>query len=91
MSDQCSRCRIGRLQTISTPYLTKINGHIMVVPDSPAYHCDMCGSVRYDEQFLENIEQLVDQFAETSLVQETYHPIRFGDVVDQSLSTRRSS
>jgi len=91
MIENCNRCRIGRLQAITTPYLTKINGHIMVMPDIPAYHCDMCGLVRYDQQFLVNIEKLLDQFISPSYTQETNHPLQVGDVFNHSHSTRRSS
>lgn len=92
MIDHCNQCRIGQLHPISTPYLTKLNGHMMIVPDSPAYHCDMCGQVHYDAQFLENIQELVDQFTRMPLSSKTFHQLSFGDIVDQTpVSTRRSS
>jgi len=88
---QCSRCRIGHFHAIKAPYLTKFSGHIMVVPDSPAYHCDMCSQIIYDQQFLQNIQDLIDQFIGTPLTSKPGQWFSFEKEFTQPISTRRSS
>lgn len=88
---QCSHCRIGRLHEIKTPYLTTVSGHIMVVPDSPAYHCDMCSQITYDAQFLQNIQGLIDQFIGSPLTPESGQWRTFEKEFVQPISPRRSS
>ena len=88
---QCSRCRIGHLHAIKTPYLISVHDHMMVVPDSPAYHCDMCSQIKYDEQFLQNIQALIDQFIGSPLTQEPDQWRTFEKEFIQPISPRRSS
>lgn len=72
MKEICDQCRIGHLQPIATPYLTLIDGQMMVVPDAPAYHCDMCGSVHYDDHFLIALQQLIDRFTSSRSTPSSY-------------------
>jgi hypothetical protein len=88
---QCNHCRIGRLHAIKTPYLSEVHGHIMVVPDSPAFHCDMCSQITYDEAFLKSIQDLIDQFIASPLSQKAGQWRTFEKEFIQPISPRRSS
>ena len=62
----CDECGIGHCRPISTPYLLKLGKHMMVVPDSPAYVCDICGNRFFDENFLDGVHYLLEQAAADS-------------------------
>jgi hypothetical protein len=57
----CEKCHIGHYRQISAPYLRWLDGQIMIIPDSPAYACDMCDDMVYDISFLNKLETLLDQ------------------------------
>ena len=40
-SIRCEECGIGRCRPVTTPYLMKLGKHMLVMPDSPAYVCDI--------------------------------------------------
>lgn len=65
-SIRCEECGIGRCRPISTPYLLKIGKHMLVMPDSPAYACDICGNRFFDDEFLNGVHYLLEQAAEDS-------------------------
>jgi len=63
---QCHECGIGRCRSIATPYLLKIGDHMLVMPDSPAYVCDICGNRFFDDGFLTGVHYLLEQAAADS-------------------------
>lgn len=65
-SIRCEECGIGRCRPISTPYLLKVGKHMLVMPDSPAYACDICGNRFFDDEFLNGVHYLLEQAAEDS-------------------------
>lgn len=48
----CPKCRAGVLQPRELTYFTALNGEMLVVPNFPAWVCDICGYVEYDERAL---------------------------------------
>jgi YgiT-type zinc finger domain-containing protein len=58
----CEQCRLGRFQPTRTPYLRWLGEHIMVIPDAPAFICDICAQMRYDFGFMSGLQFLLDQF-----------------------------
>ncbi|MBP6016616.1 MAG: YgiT-type zinc finger protein [Candidatus Promineofilum sp.] len=65
-SIQCQECGIGRCRPVTTPYLLPIGKHMLVMPDSPAYVCDICGNRFFDDEFLNGVHYLLEQAAEES-------------------------
>lgn len=63
---QCEECGIGRCRPVSAPYLLKIGKHMLVMPDSPAYVCDICGNRFFDDDFLDGVHYLLEQAAADS-------------------------
>ena len=65
-SIQCEECGVGRCRFVSTPYLLQLGKHMLVMPDSPSYVCDICGNRFYDDEFLHGVHYLLKQAAEDS-------------------------
>lgn len=57
----CEECGIGRCQPTLAPYLHRLeNGQLMMIPDAPASACDVCGEIRFDDDFASKIRYLLD-------------------------------
>ena len=57
----CEQCRIGHYQPIAAPYMRWLDDQIMVIPNVPAYTCDVCGQMQYDADFLQKLQYLLDR------------------------------
>jgi hypothetical protein len=62
----CPVCRIGHCQSVKAPYLYWVDDQMMIMPNSPALACDICGQVQFEPSFLAGIEQLLQEL-ESSL------------------------
>lgn len=62
----CDICRFGQLQPHRSSFVGDIAGQIMVIPNAPAYKCDMCGHVEYDGAFLGQLQYVMDHLVETN-------------------------
>lgn len=58
---RCDDCGIGRYRLISSPYVLPLGRHMLVMPDAPAYICDVCGYRCFDDDFLIGVHYLVRQ------------------------------
>ncbi len=65
-SIHCQECGIGHCRPVTAPYLLPLGKHMMVMPDSPAYVCDICGNRFFDDEFLNGVHYLLEQAAEES-------------------------
>lgn len=63
---RCDICRIGHCQSVKAPYLYWVADRVMVMPNSPAWACDICGQVYFEPAFLIRIERLLQEM-ESSL------------------------
>ncbi len=52
MEYPCPKCRAGVLRPRELTYFTAVDGQMLVVPNFPAWVCDICGYVEYDERAL---------------------------------------
>lgn len=62
---RCEECGIGHFQPQSAPFLLPLGSRMMVIPEAPAYCCDVCGFRTFDEEFLHAIHSLLTQAAAT--------------------------
>ena len=62
----CPVCRIGRCNSVKAPYLYWVDDQVMLLPNSPALACDICGQVQFEPAFLAGIEHLLQEL-ESSL------------------------
>lgn len=60
----CEYCHIGHYELTYSPYVLWHQGKIMVIPHAPAYSCDICGHMEYDDHFLQKLNRLLNRFAE---------------------------
>jgi YgiT-type zinc finger domain-containing protein len=58
---RCDICRIGHCQSVKAPYLYWVDDQVMVMPNSPAWACDICGQVYFEPTFLVRIERLLQE------------------------------
>ncbi len=75
----CEYCHIGHYELSYSPYVHWYNGKIMVIPNAPAYSCDICGHMEYDAGFLQKLNHLLNRFADAAQNNTATHPrpVRF--------------
>ena len=55
----CPTCRIGRLTPRTMAYIEWHGKNLLVVDRMPVQICDVCGERDYDEDAVENLQQLL--------------------------------
>jgi len=58
---KCENCRIGRYRPTTLAYVTDLDGEIMIIPNVPAYVCDVCRRSQYDPAYMIFVQHLLDQ------------------------------
>ena len=91
MTQFCEECRIGRLHPVTTAYMDLIGRHIMVIPNVPAYHCDVCAQLLYDEGFLSYLHHILDRLSERPSVAEPRRRFKMQDDFISSHFPHRSN
>ena len=85
----CEICRIGQFRSTSAPYIRWFDAQIMVIPDSPAYACDICDNLVYDSEFLDTLQTLLDQLAGDAQISRTVTaPMMPEEIVNWQFSRR---
>ena len=80
---KCDVCYIGHCQPVKAPYLYWVDDQVMVMPNSPALACDICGQVYFEPAFLAGIEGLLQEMernVESRWVMQ--HPVRADDALN---------
>jgi YgiT-type zinc finger domain-containing protein len=57
----CNVCHIGRQRLHLVTYVQVYHQTLVSVPNTPAWECDFCHTVQYDEQAIQRINALVEQ------------------------------
>ena len=55
----CPHCYFGRIQPGKRSFSARTNGKPVMVPDFPAWICDVCGFTIYDPASLLNLQRLL--------------------------------
>lgn len=55
----CPHCYFGRIQPGKRSFAARTNGKPVMVPDFPAWICDVCGFTIYDPMSLLNLQRLL--------------------------------
>jgi len=55
----CPHCYFGRIQPGKRSFAARTNGKPVMVPDFPAWICDVCGFTIYDPTSLINLQRLL--------------------------------
>jgi YgiT-type zinc finger domain-containing protein len=56
----CRECQAGHLQQKFISYFTWMGDEMIIVPDFPAWICDVCGRREYDPQALSRLNLLLN-------------------------------
>jgi YgiT-type zinc finger domain-containing protein len=73
-AEPCELCRIGRCQPIAAPYIYWVGKQVLVLPNAPAYLCDICGQLHYDAYFLNALDILLREMENGLPTKETARP-----------------
>jgi hypothetical protein len=60
LDDYCPRCRIGRIQLRTKPFLSLFHKHLFTIPDAVCYICDICDYYEFDVSNYEIISDMLD-------------------------------
>jgi len=55
----CPHCYFGRIRPGKRSFAARTNGKPLMVPDFPAWICDVCGFTIYDPASLLNLQRLL--------------------------------
>ena len=79
--ETCTNCHIGHLQPKRVTYMLPFEGSLVTVPLVPAWLCDACGELTYDEALLAQLDMLlgIDAELEPNQLPRTRRPaVSFG-------------
>jgi YgiT-type zinc finger domain-containing protein len=57
--ETCPECQVGALWHRAVPYYAKLEGKLVIVPNFPAWVCDICRHCEYDEGALEALRVIL--------------------------------
>jgi YgiT-type zinc finger domain-containing protein len=55
----CHTCHVGRMERGRVSFLKWLNGKLIVIPDFPAWICDICGSYEYETGALIELQAML--------------------------------
>lgn len=55
----CPHCQIGKLRTAAETYTVVYGGTLLSAPDVPAWRCDICAYLEFDEASLWRLDLLL--------------------------------
>ncbi|MBK8025430.1 MAG: YgiT-type zinc finger protein [Chloroflexi bacterium] len=62
----CPRCQIGTMQPTQASYSTVYRSALLSVPNIPAWSCDICAYLEYDDDAMARLEALVGEYILTN-------------------------
>lgn len=70
----CPRCYFGRIQPGKRSFAARTAGKPLIVPDFPAWICDVCGFTIYDPASLMNLQRILTNSSKPYLPQASPKP-----------------
>jgi YgiT-type zinc finger domain-containing protein len=55
----CPRCYVGRIKQKRITLSTVVSGHLLAVPNFPAWQCDVCHASMYDPKALSELNGML--------------------------------
>ena len=74
-TQRCDVCRIGHCHSVKAPYMYWVDDQVMVMPNSPALACDICGQVHFEPTFLVHIESLLRELESSIEMRKAAQPL----------------
>jgi YgiT-type zinc finger domain-containing protein len=57
--ETCPRCYVGRIKQKRITLSTVVSGHLLTVPNFPAWQCDVCHAFMYDPKALSELNGML--------------------------------
>ncbi len=57
--ETCPRCYVGRIKQKHITLSTLVSGHLLVVPNFPAWQCDVCHAFMYDPKAVSELNGML--------------------------------
>ncbi len=67
--NSCNRCGIGRIKSVTAPYIWRTGSMTSIITEVPALHCDVCGELNYDQVFVYSLHLFGDHDSENGGVE----------------------
>lgn len=64
--EACPRCSIGRIRSVKTVFSREVAGHLLSVPNFPAWECDVCHAFMFDPKALLELHQVLNYEPESN-------------------------
>jgi len=64
--ETCPRCYVGRIKQKRITLSTVVSGHLLAVPNFPAWQCDVCHAFMYDPKALSELNGMLKASGSTS-------------------------
>lgn len=58
--ETCPRCYVGRIKQKRITLSTIVSGHLLAVPNFPAWQCDVCHAFMYDPKALSELNGMLN-------------------------------
>jgi YgiT-type zinc finger domain-containing protein len=58
---KCEECGIGHYRTVNANYITPFGKRMLIIPDAPAYICDVCSHRCFNVNFVFSVHYLIHQ------------------------------
>ena len=57
--ETCPRCYVGRIKQKQITLSTMVSGHLLAVPNFPAWQCDVCHAFMYDPKAVSELNGML--------------------------------
>jgi YgiT-type zinc finger domain-containing protein len=57
--ETCPRCYVGRIKQKRITLSTVVSGHLLAVPNFPAWQCDVCHAFMYDPKAVSELNGML--------------------------------
>lgn len=57
--ETCPRCYVGRIKQKHITLSTVVSGHLLAVPNFPAWQCDVCHAFMYDPKAVSELNGML--------------------------------
>lgn len=73
----CNECQVGKMSLSYITYMTWLGEEMVMVPDFPAWVCDVCGRREYDQLAMARLSMLLNSEAGKPVSRpRTIHPVK---------------
>ena len=79
--ETCPRCYVGRIKQKHITLSTVVSGHLLAVPNFPAWQCDVCHAFMYDPKAVSELNGMLKASGST----QSHHTVHKAPQAKKSL------